>query len=174
MSEVDSRSDSTVVQEQAAPTSSSANLRVCDKCISRKVKCDQRRPVCSRCHEGGYSCIYSSAKKKPGPTRGTRKTGRRPGKPIGKAAQPPVGFDLGSVEQGSFSLADTYINSLVTEPPVAAGTISPRSDMAARSMGIASEIAPIVPAVGTSRYLELRVSPEVQAKLQVPLSLQVV
>lgn len=136
---------------------------------------DQRRPACSRCHEGGYSCVYSSAKKKPGPARGTHKTGRRSARPVGKGAQPPGGFDLDSVEPGSFSIADIYTNSCGTEPPVAAGTILSDSDVATGSITFASELAPITPPVGgTSRYLELGVSLEIQAKLQVPPSFQVV
>lgn len=140
------------------------------------IEGDQRRPVCSRCHEGGYSCIYSSAKKKPGPARGTHKTGRRSARPVGKAAQPPDGFDLDSAERGSFSIADTYINSLGTGSgsPVATGTILSDSDVATGSIALAPELAPITPPVGTSRYLELGVSSEIQAKLQVPPSLRVV
>ena len=136
---------------------------------------DQRRPVCSRCHEGGYSCVYSSAKKKPGPARGTQKTGRRSTRPVGKPAQPPGGFDLDSVEPGSFSIADIYINSFGTEPTVAADAILSDSDVATGSIAFASGLAPITPPVsGTSRYLELGVSSEVQAKLQVPPSFRVV
>ncbi|KAE8378185.1 hypothetical protein BDV26DRAFT_197898 [Aspergillus bertholletiae] len=46
--------------------------RVCDHCIRRKVKCDLKRPSCSRCLEAGHSCIYSSTRRKPGPTKGSR------------------------------------------------------------------------------------------------------
>ncbi|KAI2779266.1 hypothetical protein F4815DRAFT_474734 [Daldinia loculata] len=49
-----------------------ANSRVCDRCIKKKVKCDLRRPHCSRCLESGYSCTYSTRKRKPGPPRGVR------------------------------------------------------------------------------------------------------
>lgn len=131
---------------------------------------DQRRPVCSRCHEGGYSCIYSSAKKKPGPARGTQKTGRRSARPVGKPAQPPDGSDLDSVERGSGSLPIADINSFGMESPAAAGTIFSNSDVATGSIALASDLAPITPPVGTSRYLELGVSSDIQAKLQVPPS----
>lgn len=133
---------------------------------------DQNRPVCSRCHEGSYSCIYSSAKKKPGPARGTHKSGRRSARPVGKAAQPPDGFDLDSIERGSgsFPIGNIYIDSFGMEPPVAAGTILSNSDVATGSIAFASELAPITPPVGISRYLELGVSSEIQAKLQVPPS----
>lgn len=47
--------------------------RVCDRCIQRKVKCDLRRPTCSRCNEAGLECIYSSARRKPGPAKGSRR-----------------------------------------------------------------------------------------------------
>lgn len=47
--------------------------RVCDRCISKKVKCNQVRPSCSRCLEDGLTCSYSSVKKKPGPSKGFSK-----------------------------------------------------------------------------------------------------
>lgn len=34
---------------------------------------DMKRPTCSRCIESGWNCIYSTAKKKPGPARGARR-----------------------------------------------------------------------------------------------------
>ncbi|KAK6844476.1 NAD(P)-binding protein [Apiospora arundinis] len=49
------------------------NGRVCDRCIRKKVKCDLQRPQCSRCSEGGFSCVYSTERKKPGPPRGARR-----------------------------------------------------------------------------------------------------
>ncbi|KAL6405399.1 hypothetical protein AUP68_11153 [Ilyonectria robusta] len=50
--------------------------RVCDRCILKKVKCDMKRPTCSRCVESGWVCLYSSLKRKPGPGRGVRKRAR--------------------------------------------------------------------------------------------------
>ncbi|KAH7160564.1 hypothetical protein B0J13DRAFT_494232 [Dactylonectria estremocensis] len=47
--------------------------RVCDLCISKKVKCDMKRPACSRCLENGRTCVYSTLRKRPGPVRGFRK-----------------------------------------------------------------------------------------------------
>ncbi|KAI1480720.1 hypothetical protein F4774DRAFT_69530 [Daldinia eschscholtzii] len=49
-----------------------ATSRVCDRCIRKKVKCDLRRPYCSRCLEASHSCTYSTQKRKPGPPRGSR------------------------------------------------------------------------------------------------------
>ena len=34
---------------------------------------DMKRPTCSRCIESGWNCVYSTAKKKPGPARGARR-----------------------------------------------------------------------------------------------------
>ncbi|KAJ6034280.1 hypothetical protein N7499_001489 [Penicillium canescens] len=47
-----------------------ASSRVCDNCIRKKIKCDLKRPSCSRCLERGYTCTYSSTRRKPGPARG--------------------------------------------------------------------------------------------------------
>ncbi|KAJ6134439.1 hypothetical protein N7523_000761 [Penicillium sp. IBT 18751x] len=30
----------------------------CQTCAKRKVKCDKVAPICSRCHKGGFECIY--------------------------------------------------------------------------------------------------------------------
>ncbi|KAH9896315.1 hypothetical protein F4778DRAFT_745926 [Xylariomycetidae sp. FL2044] len=49
------------------------NSRVCDRCIRKKVKCDLQRPNCSRCSEAGYTCTYSTERRRPGPPRGTRR-----------------------------------------------------------------------------------------------------
>ncbi|OJJ67816.1 hypothetical protein ASPBRDRAFT_68554 [Aspergillus brasiliensis CBS 101740] len=46
--------------------------RVCDRCIRKKVKCNQARPTCSRCGELGETCRYSLIRRKPGPLRGSR------------------------------------------------------------------------------------------------------
>ncbi|KAL5365924.1 hypothetical protein BJX96DRAFT_21296 [Aspergillus floccosus] len=45
--------------------------RVCDRCIRKKVKCNQARPTCSRCSELGETCRYSLVRRKPGPLRGS-------------------------------------------------------------------------------------------------------
>ncbi|KAH4801191.1 hypothetical protein HBI24_215600 [Parastagonospora nodorum] len=47
------------------------NLRVCDTCIRKKVKCNQARPKCSHCSERGVTCAYSSKRRKPGPPPGS-------------------------------------------------------------------------------------------------------
>ncbi|KAI0599777.1 hypothetical protein F4775DRAFT_549810 [Biscogniauxia sp. FL1348] len=49
------------------------NSRVCDRCIRKKVKCDLKRPRCTRCSEVGFSCTYSTERRKPGPARGSRR-----------------------------------------------------------------------------------------------------
>ncbi|KAH6869482.1 hypothetical protein B0T10DRAFT_523717 [Thelonectria olida] len=51
--------------------------RVCDNCIWKKVKCDLRRPTCSPCLQRGYTCTYSSIRRRPGPARGSRRGARR-------------------------------------------------------------------------------------------------
>ncbi|KAH8802574.1 hypothetical protein F5884DRAFT_802360 [Xylogone sp. PMI_703] len=47
--------------------------RVCNRCIVRKVKCDMRRPSCSRCLEASADCEYSRRRRKPGPPKGSRR-----------------------------------------------------------------------------------------------------
>ncbi|KIV77475.1 hypothetical protein PV11_09265 [Exophiala sideris] len=46
------------------------NTRVCDRCILKKVKCNMKRPSCSRCLDGNFPCVYSNSKRKPGPRKG--------------------------------------------------------------------------------------------------------
>ncbi|KAH8649729.1 hypothetical protein BGZ60DRAFT_422195 [Tricladium varicosporioides] len=50
------------------------NSRVCDSCIRKKVKCDQRRPTCSRCFDRGETCSYTLIRRKPGPPRSSQRT----------------------------------------------------------------------------------------------------
>ncbi|KAF2193176.1 hypothetical protein K469DRAFT_285697 [Zopfia rhizophila CBS 207.26] len=54
---------------------SKQSSRVCNMCIRRKVKCDQKRPSCSTCLGKGWICGYSYVKRKPGPALRSR---RRP------------------------------------------------------------------------------------------------
>ncbi|KAH8691647.1 hypothetical protein BGW36DRAFT_363974 [Talaromyces proteolyticus] len=37
----------------------------CDMCSASKVKCDKRKPLCSRCERLGYPCFYSPARRLP-------------------------------------------------------------------------------------------------------------
>ncbi|KAL3466172.1 hypothetical protein BJX64DRAFT_251006 [Aspergillus heterothallicus] len=47
--------------------------RVCDRCIRKKVRCNQARPTCSRCSELGETCGYTFVRRKPGPLRGSHR-----------------------------------------------------------------------------------------------------
>ncbi|KAL2065504.1 hypothetical protein VTL71DRAFT_3174 [Oculimacula yallundae] len=47
--------------------------RVCEKCVIKKRKCNRQRPTCSRCLEDKVACVYTSAKRKPGPAKGFKK-----------------------------------------------------------------------------------------------------
>ncbi|KAI0203036.1 hypothetical protein F4808DRAFT_418845 [Astrocystis sublimbata] len=60
--------------------------RVCDRCIRKKVKCDLQRSGCSRCLEAGSSCTYSAARKKPGPSRGSRRAQKHGTTSVGTAS----------------------------------------------------------------------------------------
>ncbi|KAI1635444.1 hypothetical protein F4809DRAFT_651150 [Biscogniauxia mediterranea] len=51
----------------------STNSRVCDRCIRFIWVGDLRRPRCTRCFEVGFSCTYSTERRKPGPARGSRR-----------------------------------------------------------------------------------------------------
>lgn len=37
----------------------------CDMCSASKVKCDKRKPLCTRCERLGYPCFYSPARRLP-------------------------------------------------------------------------------------------------------------
>jgi hypothetical protein len=45
------------------PHKSSRVARACDKCRSRKAKCDGAKPICSQCAGAELSCIYSESKR---------------------------------------------------------------------------------------------------------------
>ncbi|GFG20364.1 NADPH-dependent 1-acyldihydroxyacetone phosphate reductase [Aspergillus udagawae] len=159
-----SRSDSTVAHEQDSHSPGASNLRVCDKCISRKVKCDQKRPVCSRCHEGGFACVYSSSKKKPGPARGTRKAARRTAKSP-KTTHPCVGSDHDNGEHMSSFFSDIFVASPATGFQLDADAGFSMGDNNPDPQSLFSGLTPLVPAAGPSVSSELGISPEMQAKL---------
>ncbi|KAH8686340.1 hypothetical protein BGZ61DRAFT_589546 [Ilyonectria robusta] len=48
--------------------------RVCDRCILKKIKCDLTQPSCLNCSDAGEPCTYSHVRKRPGPTKGSRRT----------------------------------------------------------------------------------------------------
>ncbi|KAG4283260.1 hypothetical protein FPRO06_09933 [Fusarium proliferatum] len=54
--------------------------RVCDRCIQKKVKCDLGYPSCSNCCDAGERCVYSRVRKRPGPSKGSRRVAKRPKK----------------------------------------------------------------------------------------------
>ena len=118
--------------------------------------------------------MYSSAKKKPGPARGTRKASRRVGKSAAKAPQPSISHDLDDDEHVSSFLSDIFVNSPATEPVLAVRSALHSCNTPSQSVTLASAITPVDPTVGASRYTELRISPEMQAKLQVPLPSDIV
>ncbi|KAH7126062.1 hypothetical protein EDB81DRAFT_810372 [Dactylonectria macrodidyma] len=63
------------------------STRVCDNCIRQKVKCDLGRPVCSRCFERGYACIYSSTRRRPGPLPGSKRKFQRRSAPSSRSSR---------------------------------------------------------------------------------------
>lgn len=50
----------------------------CFTCRSRRIKCDESRPVCDRCKKGNRECVYPSSPSQTGPRTGTRPKGSRP------------------------------------------------------------------------------------------------
>ncbi|KAH7145461.1 hypothetical protein B0J13DRAFT_553540 [Dactylonectria estremocensis] len=59
------------------PSNQPAQLnRVCDRCIQKKIKCDLAHPSCSNCNDAGHGCTYSHVRKRPGPTKGSRRGGK--------------------------------------------------------------------------------------------------
>ncbi|KAK7998518.1 hypothetical protein PG991_014997 [Apiospora marii] len=84
---------------------------------SKKVKCDLQRPQCSRCSEGGFSCVYSTERKKPGPPRGARrnKTLTPPSEAIKISVVPPPTRRLPSPQMHPASNSNgSHRDSLVT------------------------------------------------------------
>ncbi|KAI8925518.1 fungal-specific transcription factor domain-containing protein [Entophlyctis helioformis] len=45
-------------------------LFACDLCFKKKIRCDGRMPVCSKCERAGLECIFSRQTKKKGPKQG--------------------------------------------------------------------------------------------------------
>ncbi|KIX08872.1 uncharacterized protein Z518_03529 [Rhinocladiella mackenziei CBS 650.93] len=60
-----------------APSPKSRLILTCEPCRSSKLRCDQRKPICSRCHARGRACHYISqvTKSESGRSSGER---RRP------------------------------------------------------------------------------------------------
>ncbi|KAH2682717.1 hypothetical protein KXW53_003142 [Aspergillus fumigatus] len=150
---------------QGPGTSGASNLRVCDKCISRKVKCDQKRPVCSRCHEGGFACIYSSSKKKPGPARGTRKAARRTAKSPEKTTRSFVSPEHDNDEHMSSFFSDIFVASPATECQLNTDAGFLTGYGTTQTQSLLSGLSPLVPAAGPPVPSELGISAEMQAKL---------
>ncbi|RHZ50509.1 transcription factor domain-containing protein [Aspergillus thermomutatus] len=131
----------------------------------RKVKCDQKRPVCSRCHEGGFACVYSSSKKRPGPARGTRKAAKRTVKSPAKAAHSFVSPEQDNGEHVSSFFSDIFVASSATGFELDADAGFSTGDCTSQPMSLLSGLTPIVPTAGLSGSTELGISPEMQAKL---------
>ncbi|RLL97432.1 hypothetical protein CFD26_105863 [Aspergillus turcosus] len=131
----------------------------------RKVKCDQKRPVCSRCHEGGFACVYSSSKKKPGPARGTRKATKRTAKSPAKAARSVVGSEQDNDEHMSSFFSDNFVASPAMGFQLDADAGFSTGDGTSHPQSVLSGLTPLVPVPGPSVSSDLGISPEMQAKL---------
>ncbi|QIW96121.1 hypothetical protein AMS68_001639 [Peltaster fructicola] len=82
--------DESTILNDASTNGSEGSKRVCDRCISKKVKCDLQRPRCSRCTETDSECIYSAVKRRPGPRKGwTRNSKRHLGSSLPTSRKPP-------------------------------------------------------------------------------------
>ncbi|GAQ11818.1 NADPH-dependent 1-acyldihydroxyacetone phosphate reductase [Aspergillus lentulus] len=130
----------------------------------RKVKCDQKRPVCSRCHEGGFACVYSSSKKKPGPARGTRKAVRRAAKSPVKSAHSFVTSEQNDEHVSSF-FSDIFVASPATGFQMDADAGFATGGGTSQPQSLLAGLTPLDPAAGPSVSSELGISPEMQAKL---------
>jgi hypothetical protein len=128
------------------------------------IEGDQKRPVCSRCHEGGFACIYSSSKKKPGPARGTRKAARRTAKSPTKTAHSFVTPEQSDEHVSSF-FSDIFVASPATGFHLDADAGFSTSDGTSQPQSLLSGLTPLGPAAGPSVFSKLGISPEMQAKL---------
>lgn len=46
------------------PPSAAMKLRsACDSCAVAKVKCDKKQPICDRCRQNSFSCVYSPSRR---------------------------------------------------------------------------------------------------------------
>ncbi|KAF4257338.1 hypothetical protein CNMCM8057_003667 [Aspergillus fumigatus] len=133
--------------------------------FGRKVKCDQKRPVCSRCHEGGFACIYSSSKKKPGPARGTRKAARRTAKSPEKTTCSFVSPEHDNDEHMSSFFSDIFVASPATECQLNTDAGFLTGYGTTQTQSLLSGLSPLVPAAGPPVPSELGISAEMQAKL---------
>ncbi|KAJ6002379.1 hypothetical protein N7451_004926 [Penicillium sp. IBT 35674x] len=61
---------STLLQPLPDPKKHKRTRSGCFTCRSRRIKCDESRPVCERCRKGSRDCVY------PSPTSGSSKGGR--------------------------------------------------------------------------------------------------
>ncbi|KAK4190125.1 transcriptional activator protein acu-15 [Podospora australis] len=48
-----------------SPVSASTEPLACVSCRSRKLKCDRKKPVCTRCLNAGGDCVYPESRRKP-------------------------------------------------------------------------------------------------------------
>lgn len=131
----------------------------------RPIEGDQKRPVCSRCHEGGFACIYSSSKKKPGPARGTRKAARRTAKSPEKTTRSFVSPEHDNDEHMSSFFSDIFVASPATECQLNTDAGFLTGYGTTQTQSLLSGLSPLVPAAGPPVPSELGISAEMQAKL---------
>jgi hypothetical protein len=51
------------VQPLRVRKASSRSRNGCTTCLNRRVKCDERTPICDRCARGGFLCVYKDRSK---------------------------------------------------------------------------------------------------------------
>lgn len=63
--------------------------RACSSCNTRKVKCDQQRPMCASCMTHGHECFYQTPPEATVSKRSQKKRDRQQNKRLGSAGSEP-------------------------------------------------------------------------------------
>ncbi|KAJ5543697.1 hypothetical protein N7513_007205 [Penicillium frequentans] len=117
---------STLLQPLPDPKKHKRTRSGCFTCRSRRIKCDESRPVCERCRKGSRDCVY------PSPTSGPSKGGARSSTKSRGTRPPSQGSDSsGRLEFDEISPLEPIIDEEEPDHP-GLGSRSPTSPSTSR------------------------------------------
>ena len=95
----------------------------CFTCRSRRIKCDENRPICERCRKGSRDCVYPS----PSPSSSSSKSGARTGAKSRNRPQSQGNDSSGKVEVEALSPLEPIIDEEEPDSAVSESRPSPAS-----------------------------------------------
>ncbi|OQE42390.1 hypothetical protein PENCOP_c004G06348 [Penicillium coprophilum] len=142
----------------------------CFTCRSRRIKCDENRPVCERCRKGSRDCVYPSPTSSTSSKASSRTTAKsRAGRPQSHASESPGKLDSETLSPLQPIIDEEEPDSAVSDsrPSPASGTTTSQPDLRKSRSAQSLRRHSTRPLSDTSSYIkEQSSSPSAESRLE--------